>query len=100
MNTNKTIGLSLALSLLLAATNQSPAQNTRACPNGAIVISGVSSSATTSRFGSGYITRETDGTTCRTSNFCNMWIPRTSEGKTYTTSGHQGEGRQDSNREG
>jgi hypothetical protein len=51
-----------------------------------VVIAGVGSNSTTSRFGDGYLTRGADGTTYQTSKFGSGWITRSSDGKTYTTS--------------
>lgn len=50
-----------------------------------VVIPQVKGNATTTRFGNGYLTRSSDGTSYRTSRFGNGWITRSSDGKTYTT---------------
>lgn len=50
-----------------------------------VVIPEVTGNATTTRFGNGYLTRSSDGTSYRTSKFGSGWITRSSDGKTYTT---------------
>jgi hypothetical protein len=50
-----------------------------------VVIPQVKGNATTTRFGNGYLTRSSDGTSYRTSKFGNGWITRSSDGKIYTT---------------
>jgi hypothetical protein len=50
-----------------------------------VVIPGVKGNATTTKFGNGYITRSSDGTTYNTSKFGNGWITRSSDGNSYTT---------------
>ena len=50
-----------------------------------VVIPQVKGNATTTKFGNGYLTRSSDGTSYRTSKFGNGWITRSSDGKTYTT---------------
>lgn len=50
-----------------------------------VVIPGVKGDTTTRKFGSGYITRSSDGTVYTTSKFGNGWITRSSDGKSYTT---------------
>jgi hypothetical protein len=51
-----------------------------------VVIPNVKGNSTTTKFGDGYITRASDGTTYNTSKFGSGWITRSSDGKTYTTS--------------
>lgn len=51
-----------------------------------VVIPNVIGNSTTTKFGDGYITRTSDGTTYNTSKFGSGWITRSSDGKTYTTS--------------
>ena len=51
-----------------------------------VVIPNVKGNSTTTKFGDGYITRTSDGTTYNTSKFGSGWITRSSDGKTYTTS--------------
>lgn len=51
-----------------------------------VVIPGVKGDSRTSQFGSGYITRTSDGKTYKTTKFGDGWITRSSDGKTYTTS--------------
>lgn len=60
---------------LLAQTREAPP----------VVIPQVKGNTTTKRFGDGYLTRSSDGTTYRTSKFGSGWITRSSDGKTYTT---------------
>ena len=50
-----------------------------------VVIPNVKGNSTTTKFGDGYITRTSDGTTYNTSKFGSGWITRSSDGKTYTT---------------
>ena len=50
-----------------------------------VVIPNVKGTATTTKFGDGYITRGSDGTRYTTSKFGNGWITRSSDGKTFTT---------------
>ena len=50
-----------------------------------VVIPNVKGTATTTKFGDGYITRGSDGTRYTTSKFGNGWTTRSSDGKTFTT---------------
>ena len=50
-----------------------------------VVIPNVKCNSTTTKFGDGYITRTSDGTTYSTSKFGSGWLTRSSDGKTYTT---------------
>lgn len=70
--------------LLLSAIIMAGAQARESSPV-PVVIPSVKGNATTSKFGSGYITRSSDGTTYNTSKFGSGWITRSSDGKTYTT---------------
>ena len=74
--------LLLALLSVLAATAGLEARDQCSAP---VVIPGVRGNATTSKFGDGYITRTSDGTTYNTSKFGSGWITRSSDGKSYTT---------------
>lgn len=50
-----------------------------------VVIPKVKGTATTTKFGEGYITRSSEGTRYTTSKFGSGWITRSSDGKTFTT---------------
>jgi hypothetical protein len=50
-----------------------------------VVIPNVKGNSTTTKFGDGYITRTTDGTTYNTSKFGSGWVTRSSDGRSYTT---------------
>ena len=70
--------------LLLLATANAALQAREPCPV-PVVIPSVKGNATTTKFGDGYITRTSGGTTYNTSKFGSGWITRSSDGKTYTT---------------
>lgn len=71
----------LLLAVLLCAS-PSPGNDRCATP---VVIPGVRGDTTTRKFGNGYITRSSDGTSYTTSKFGSGWITRSSDGKSYTT---------------
>jgi len=71
--------------LLLVAATLAYAQAQQRCAT-PVVIPNVKGNSTTTKFGDGYITRTSDGTTYNTSKFGSGWITRSSDGKTYTTS--------------
>lgn len=50
-----------------------------------VVIPNVKGTATTTKFGNGYITRSLDGTRYTTSKFGDGWITRSSQGESFTT---------------
>lgn len=50
-----------------------------------VVIPNVKGNSTTTKFGDGYITRTSDGTTYNTSKFGSGWITWSSDGRSYTT---------------
>jgi hypothetical protein len=70
--------------LLFLAPATANLQAREPCP-APVVIPAVKGNATTTKFGDGYITRTSDGTTYNTSKFGSGWITRSSDGKTYTT---------------
>ena len=50
-----------------------------------VVIPNVKGTATTTKFGNGYLTRSSDGTRYTTSKFGAGWITRSSKGESFTT---------------
>ena len=68
--------------ILVGAGDEGRAEDKRATP---VVIPNVKGTATTTKFGDGYITRGSDGTRYTTSKFGHGWITRSSDGKTFTT---------------
>jgi len=50
-----------------------------------VVIPNVKGTATTTKFGAGYLTRSSDGTRYTTSKFGDGWITRSSKGESFTT---------------
>ena len=72
----------LLAGLLVGAGDEGRAEDKRATP---VVIPNVKGTATTTKFGDGYITRGSDGTRYTTSKFGHGWITRSSDGTTTTT---------------
>ena len=69
-------------SFLVGAASGGAAEEKSPTP---VVIPNVKGTATTTKFGDGYITRGSDRTRYTTSKFGNGWITRSSDGKTFTT---------------
>jgi len=73
--------LVLAVTLALAG-NEGLAEERSPTP---VVIPNVKGTATTTKFGAGYLTRSSDGTRYTTSKFGDGWITRSSKGESFTT---------------
>ncbi len=83
LNSSQHIVLPMVLAgILVGVASGGWAKDKTATP---VVIPNVKGTATTTKFGDGYITRGSDGTRYTTSKFGNGWITRSSGGKTFTT---------------
>jgi hypothetical protein len=76
------VRLAVGAVLVGGAGNNVWAEDKRPTP---VVIPSVKGTATTTKFGDGYITRGSDGTRYTTTKFGDGWITRSSDGKTFTT---------------